>query len=168
MVEDPEQRIKRDRRKDKQISVFEKSVFDTASKARITSSGMKSIFEFFLFIKKRTLCQRIEWYVARTNQIAALGYVFRTNQIVALGFVSRTNQIAALRHVSRTNHIIAFEYPATGGVRTLIALHHGCKTKSESFVSCRGRVNISVSSKIARINVECNEDSLSVAVPSKV
>ena len=55
-----------------------------------------------------------------------------------------------------------------GGVRTLIALHHGRKTKNESFTSCRGRVNISGGSKIARINVECNEDSLPVAIPSKV
>ena len=31
-----------------------------------------------------------------------------------------------------------------GGVRTQVALHHGRKTKSESFASCRGRVNISV------------------------
>ena len=56
----------------------------------------------------------------------------------------------------------------TGGVRTLITLHNGRKTKSESFTSCRGRVNISGGSKIARINVECNEDSLPVAIPSKV
>ena len=35
------------------------------------------------------------------------------------------------------------------GVRTLITLHHGCKTKNESFTSCRGPVNISVGSKIA-------------------
>ena len=56
----------------------------------------------------------------------------------------------------------------SGGVRTLIALHHGLKTKSESFTSCRGRVNISGGSKIARINVECNGDSLPVAIPSKV
>ena len=42
-----------------------------------------------------------KWYVARTNQIAALGYV------------SRTNQIAALGYVSRTSHIIAFEYHAS-------------------------------------------------------
>ena len=55
-----------------------------------------------------------------------------------------------------------------GGVRTLIALHHGRKTKSESLASCCGRVNISSGSKIARINVECNRDSLSVAIPSKV
>ena len=56
----------------------------------------------------------------------------------------------------------------SGGVRTLIALHHGRKTKSESFASCRGRVNISCGSEIAWINVECNGDSLSVTVPSKV
>ena len=37
----------------------------------------------------------------------------------------------------------------SGGVRTLIALHHGRKTKNKSFASCRGRVNISGSSKIA-------------------
>ena len=55
-----------------------------------------------------------------------------------------------------------------GGVRTLIALHHGRKTKSESFASCRGRLNISGGSEIAWMNVECNEDSLSVAVSSKV
>ena len=53
-------------------------------------------------------------------------------------------------------------------MRTLIALHHGRKTKSESLASCCGRVNISGGSKIARINVECNRDSLSVAIPSKV
>ena len=41
---------------------------------------------------------------------------------------------------------------SSGGVRTLIALHHGRKTKSESFTSCRGRVNILGGSKIARIN----------------
>ena len=37
-----------------------------------------------------------EWYVSRTNQIAALGYVSRTNQIAALGYVSRTNQSVVL------------------------------------------------------------------------
>ena len=69
---------------------------------------------------------------------------------------------------------LSFPFPVTicrvsaGGVRTLIALHYGRKTKIESFASCRGRVNVSGSSKIAWINVECNEDSLSVAVPSKV
>ena len=56
----------------------------------------------------------------------------------------------------------------SGGVRTLIALHHGRKTKSESFTSCRGRGNVSGGSKIARINVECNGNSLPVAIPSKV
>ena len=49
-----------------------------------------------------------------------------------------------------------------------MALHHGRKSKSESFASCRGRVNISGGSEIAGINVECNGNSLSVAVPSKV
>ena len=55
----------------------------------------------------------------------------------------------------------------SGGVHTLIALHHGRETKSKSFASCRGLVNISGGSKIAWINMECNGDSLSVAVPSK-
>ena len=41
-------------------------------------------------------------------------------------------------------------------MRTLVALHHGRKTNSESFASCRGQVNISGGSKIARINMECN------------
>ena len=58
--------------------------------------------------------------------------------------------------------------PYPGGVRTLIALHHGRIMKGKSFLFCRGRVNISGGSKIAWINVECNGDSLSVAVPSKV
>ena len=40
---------------------------------------------------------------------------------------------------------------------------HGRKTKSESFASCR--VSISGGSKIAWINVECNEDSLSQFLP---
>ena len=30
---------------------------------------------------------------------------------------------------------------AAGGVRTLIALHHGRKMKNKLFASCRGRVN---------------------------
>ena len=46
-----------------------------------------------------------------------------------------------------------------------ITLHHGRKMKNKSFASCRDRVNISGSSKIARINVEFNGSSLSVAVP---
>ena len=45
-------------------------------------------------------------------------------------------------------------------MRTLIALHHGRKMKSESLASCRCRVNISGGSEIAWINVECNGDSL--------
>ena len=36
-----------------------------------------------------------------------------------------------------------------GGVRTLIALHHGRKTKSELLASCRGRVDISSGREIA-------------------
>ena len=50
----------------------------------------------------------------------------------------------------------------------MIALHHGRKTKSESFASCRDRVNMSGGSKIASITVKCNGDSLSVTVPLKV
>ena len=53
-------------------------------------------------------------------------------------------------------------------MHTLIVLHDGRKMKSESFTSCRGRVNISGGSKIARINVEYNGDSLFVAIPLKV
>ena len=41
------------------------------------------------------------------------------------------------------------DWPSPGGVRTPIALHHGRKMKNKSFASCRGRVNISGSSKIA-------------------
>ena len=50
---------------------------------------------------------------------------------------------------------LSFPFPVTtcrvsaGGVRTLIALHYGRETKTESFASCRGRVNVSGSSKIA-------------------
>ena len=61
-------------------------------------------FELF-FYKKIALCQGVEWYVARTNQIAAFRYVSRTNQISALGYVSHTNQIAALGYVSRAQHL---------------------------------------------------------------
>ena len=57
---------------------------------------------------------------------------------------------------------------SAGVVRTLIALHHGGKTKSESFASCRGRVNILGGSEIALLNEECNGDSVPVAVHSKV
>ena len=45
---------------------------------------------------------------------------------------------------------------------------HCTKTRSESFAFCRGRANISGGSKTAWINVDCNGNSLSVAVPSKV
>ena len=69
------------------------------------------LFQLSVLPKKTTLRQRIEWYVSRTNQIAALGYVSRTNQIAAFRYVSCTNQIAVLGFVSCTNHIIAFEYP---------------------------------------------------------
>ena len=62
--------------------------------------------------EQTTTLQRVEWYVSRANQIAALEYVFYTNQIAALGCVSRTNQIAALAYVFRTNHITAFGYLA--------------------------------------------------------
>ena len=36
-----------------------------------------------------------------------------------------------------------------GGVRTLIAFHHGRKTESELLASCRGRVDISSGREIA-------------------
>ena len=71
-----------------------------------------------------------------------------------------------LRHNLLTFTILSLSYRSEpGGVRTLIALHHGRKTKSELFASCRGRENISGGSKIAWINVECNEDSLSQFLP---
>ena len=41
-------------------------------------------------------------------------------------------------------------------MHTLIVLHDGRKMKSEAFTSCRGRVNISGGSEIARIDIECN------------
>ena len=56
----------------------------------------------------------------------------------------------------------------SGGVRTLIALHHGRKTKSESFTSCRGRVNISGGSKIARINMDFLRKLKSVGRPARL
>ena len=62
-------------------------------------------FLSYFFTKKIALCQGVEWYVARTNQIAAFRYVSRTNQISALGYVSHTNQIAALGYVSRAQHL---------------------------------------------------------------
>ena len=68
-----------------------------------------------VLIKKKeqtTTLQRVEWYVSRANQIAALEYISCINQIAALGCVSRTNQIAASAYVFRTNHITAFGYLA--------------------------------------------------------
>ena len=47
-------------------------------------------------------------------------------------------------------------------------LHHGHNTKSESFASCRGRVNSSGGSEKAWINMKYNMDSLSVSVPWKL
>ena len=62
--------------------------------------------------------------------------------------------------------------PGTAWVQVLCALWLRCimvvKWDNKSFASCRGRVNISGSSKIAWINVEFNENSQSVAVPSKI
>ena len=72
--------------------------------------------------------------------------------------------VEPMRMYHARRHII----DSAGGVRTLIALHHGRKTKSESFASCRGRVNIFGGSEIALLNEECNGDSVSVAVHSKV
>ena len=72
--------------------------------------------------------------------------------------------VEPLRMYHARRHII----DSAGGVSTLIALHHGRKTKSESFASCRGRVNIFGGSEIALLNEECNGDSVSVAVHSKV
>ena len=62
--------------------------------------------------KKKIPCQRVEWHVARTDQIAAFGYVSRTYQIAEYGQVSPTDQITTLGYVSRTNHITAFGYLA--------------------------------------------------------
>ena len=78
---------------------------------KVRQYEINSAFSVIFLPKKTTLRQRIEWYVSRTNQIAALGYVSRTNQIAAFRYVSCTNQIAVLGFVSCTNHIIAFEYP---------------------------------------------------------
>ena len=62
--------------------------------------------------------------------------------------------------------------PGTAWVQVLCALWLRCimvvKWNNKSFASCRGRVNISGSSKIAWISVEFNGNSLSVAVPSKI
>ena len=76
---------------------------------KVRQYEINSAFSVIFLPKKTTLRQRIEWYVSRTNQIAALGYVSRTNQIAAFRYVSCTNQIAVIGFVSCTN--IAFEYP---------------------------------------------------------
>ena len=39
----------------------------------------------------------------------------------------------------RRDCVLNLDNLVAGGVRTLIALHHGRKTKNESFTSCRGR-----------------------------
>ena len=60
------------------------------------------MFDFFFPLKKATyqsIRKRIDWYVARTNQIAAVGCVSRTNEITALGLAC-TNQ----SFVPRVNH----------------------------------------------------------------
>ena len=54
---------------------------------------------------KKTKCAE-----EKKNLHVSVWYVARTNQIAALGYVSRTNQIAALGYVSCTNHIMAFDY----------------------------------------------------------
>ena len=85
----------------------------------------------------------------------------------------RSNDLSLLRpsikhHCACAECVTCKHEPDAAGVRTIIALHHGRKTKSESFASCRDRVNISGGSKIASITVKCKGDSLSVTVPLKV
>ena len=89
------------------------------------------------------------------------------------GFERQTRHFPATIKINQTNPacvtwLCKLFSLSSGGVRTLIALHQGRKTKNKSFATCRGRMNISGSSKIAWINVEFNGNSLSVAVPSKV
>ena len=89
------------------------------------------------------------------------------------GFERQTRHFPATIKINQTNPacvtwLCKVFSLSSGGVRTLIALHQGRKTKNKSFATCRSRVNISGSSKIAWINVEFNGNSLSVAVPSKV
>ena len=67
-----------------------------------------------------------------------------------------SSAIACDRLRSYVNQALVTKYDTHQAVRTLIALHHGRKTKSESFASCRSRVNISGGSKIAWINAEYN------------
>ena len=95
----------------------------------------------------------------RRRRLPILGNDYEADSFPVLRLKGRRTELLELRNYAYSS--------LAGGVRTLIALHHGRKMKRESLASCRGRVNIS-GSKIAWINVECNGDSLSVAVPSKV
>ena len=67
-----------------------------------------------------------------------------------------SSAIACDRLRSYVNQALVTKYDTHQAVRTLIELHRSRKRKSESFASCRSRVNISGGSKIAWINVECN------------
>ena len=42
-----------------------------------------TVYDFLKFFFCNNYVMRVEWYFARTNQIAALGYVSHTNQIAA-------------------------------------------------------------------------------------
>ena len=95
----------------------------------------------------------------RRRRLPTLGNDYEADSYPVLRLKGRRTELLELRNYAYSS--------LAGGVRILIALHHGRKMKRESLASCRGRVNIS-GSKIAWINVECNGDSLSVAVPSKV
>ena len=92
----------------------------------------------------------------RRRRLPILGNDYEADSFPVLRLKGRRTELLELRNYAYSS--------LAGGVRTLIALHHGRKMKRESLASCRGRVNIS-GSKIAWINVECNGDSLSVAVP---
>ena len=84
------------------VSFLHRDGRDTDCKGKRLS---RMAFLSYFFTKKIALCQGVEWYVARTDQIAAFRYVSRTNQMSELGYVSHTNQIAALGYVSRTQHL---------------------------------------------------------------
>ena len=105
--------------------------------------------------------EKSEWYSKRN-----INYSTITNKSVRVPFryfeLSKHISSENLLVTGWNNQLFTFEklYFTTGGVRTLIALHHGRKMKSESLASCRCRVNISSGSEIAWINVECNGDSL--------
>ena len=64
--------------------------------------------------------------------------------------------------------LTCFDKPWFISVRTLIACIMVITQKSESFASCRGRVNSSGGSEKAWINMKYNMDSLSVSVPWKL